>query len=182
MQTFQRRRCAGNSRFGLVRVAYGNHLRMTGYDVLTTDDQRIGSVVDTRGDYLIVESGRLRKTRHALPKAFAHFVDADQIVRVTVSKELVDDSPRVGDDLDERAVARHYGLAGGYEHPETEGEGEVLPDDPAESAAVDGARHGIMPAEQQRAEIREHRHDTTHPHVRDRMPNAADPFGQAANH
>jgi hypothetical protein len=83
--------------------------------------------------------------------------------------------------MDEQAVQRHYGLAGGYEHPETEGDGVVLPDDPAESAAVDGARHGVVPAEQERAEIREGRHDTTSAHVRDRSPNAADPFGQAAN-
>jgi hypothetical protein len=155
---------------------------MTGYEVVTTDDHRVGSVVETRGDYLIVESGKLRKHRHALPKAFAHPVDADRLVRITVSKELVDDSPRVTDVFDEQAIARHYGLAAGYEHPETEGDGVLLPDDPAESAAVDGARHGIVSAEQQRAEIREGHHDVTMPHVRGRMGNAADPFGQAANH
>jgi hypothetical protein len=155
---------------------------MTGYEVVTTDDQRIGSVVEARGDYLIVESGTLRKHRHALPKAFAHPVDADQLVRVTVSKALVEDSPTVDDQLDELAVARHYGLAAGYEHPETEGAGELVPDDPAESAAVDGLRHGVVPADQQRAEIREGHHDTTMPHVRDRSSNAADPFGSTANH
>jgi hypothetical protein len=160
----------------------GHDLPMNGYEVLTTDDHRIGSVVEDRGDYLIVESGRLRKSRHALPKAFAHPVDAEQIVRVTVSKGLVADSPKVGAELDERAVARHYGLAGGYDHPETEGAGVLLADDPAESAAVDGARHGIVPAEQERAEIREGHHDMTTPHVRDRSASAADPFGQAANH
>jgi hypothetical protein len=154
---------------------------MNGYEVLTTEDERIGSVVDDRGDFLIVESGKLRKSRHALPKAFAHPVDAEQIVRVTVSKSLVDESPKVGDDLDEQAVARHYGLAGGYDHPETEGEGVLLADDPAESAAVDGARHGVVPADQERAEIREGHHDTTSPHVSERSANAADPFGQAAN-
>jgi hypothetical protein len=155
---------------------------MNGYDVLTTDDHRIGRVVADRGDYLIVESGKLKKSRRALPKAFAHPVDAEQIVRVTVSKGLVADSPKVGETIDEQAVARHYGLASGYAHPETEGAGVLLPDDPAESAAVDGARHGIVPAEQERAEIREGHHDTTMPHVRDRSANAADPFGQAANH
>jgi hypothetical protein len=155
---------------------------MNGYEVLTTDDHKIGNVVDDRGDYLIVESGRLIKSRHALPKAFAHPVDAEQVVRVTVSKELVHDSPKIGEEMDERAFARHYGLASGYDHPETEGDGVLLADDPAESAAVDGARHGVVPAEQQRAEIREGHHDTTVPHVRDRSANAADPFGQAANH
>ena len=155
---------------------------MNGYEVLTTDDHRIGSVVEDRGDFLIVESGRLKKSRYALPKAFAHPVDAEQVVRVTVSKELVTDSPKIGDDWDETAVARHYGLASGYAHPETEGDGVLLPDDPAESAAVDGARHGVKSAEQERAEIREGHHDISMPHVRDRSANAADPFGQAANH
>jgi hypothetical protein len=155
---------------------------MTGYEVVTTDDHRIGSVVGSHGDYLIVESGTLRKHRHALPKAFAHPVDADQLVRVTVSKELVDESPRVESEFDDVAVARHYGLAAGYDHPETEGDGELLASDPAESAAVDGMRHGIVPADEQRAEIREGHHDTATPHVLERMPNAADPFGSTANH
>jgi hypothetical protein len=154
---------------------------MNGYHVVTSDDHKIGTVVDEQGEYLIVEHGTLRKTRHALPKAFAHPVDAEQLVRVTVSKELVNDSPKLGDEFDEQAVARHYGLAAGYEHPETEGDGVILPDDPAESSAVDGARHGIKPADQERAEIREGHHDTTQPAIRERMPNAADPFGQVAN-
>jgi hypothetical protein len=154
---------------------------VTGYDVVTSDDRKIGSVVEVRGDYLIVEHGTLRKTRHALPKAFAHPIDAERIVRVTVSRELVDESPKVGDRWDEPAVARHYGLAGGYEHPETEGEGVVLHDDPAESASVEGQRYGVKPADEERAEIREGRHDATAPHVSGRSPNAADPFGQTAN-
>jgi hypothetical protein len=130
---------------GFVPARFGNQLGVTGYDVVASDDRRIGSVVEVRGEYLIVEQGRLRKTRRALPKAFAHPVDAERIVRVTVSRELISDSPKVGSDWDERAVARHYGLAGGYAHPETEGEGVILHDDPAESASVDGQRHGVKP-------------------------------------
>jgi hypothetical protein len=154
---------------------------MTGYDVVTSDDHKIGTVVAVEGDYLIVEHGRLLKTLHALPKAFAHPVDAEELVRVTVSKALVHDSPKVGEEWDEQAVARHYGLASGYAHPETEGDGVLLPDDPAESASVDGARHGIKPADQERAEIREGHHDITTPAVHDRSRTAADPFGQTAN-
>jgi hypothetical protein len=155
---------------------------MNGYEVVTTDDKRVGSVVDVHDDYLIVETGKLIKHRHALPKAFAHPVDAEQLVRVTVSKDLVEDSPNVDDRFDERLVARHYGLAAGYEHPETEGDGELLPDDPGESATVDGLRHGIQPADKIRAEIREGHHDAALPHVRDRSSSAVDPFGQTANH
>jgi hypothetical protein len=154
---------------------------MTGYDVVASDDRRIGSVVEVRGDYLIVEHGTLRRTRHALPKAFAHPNDAERVVRITVSRELVADSPKVGADWDEPAVARHYGLAGGYEQPETKGDGAMLHDDPAESASVEGRRHGVKPADEERAEIREGRHDASQPHVSGRSPNAVDPFGQAAN-
>jgi hypothetical protein len=154
---------------------------MNGYDVLTSDDHKLGTVVEVRDGYLIVEHGRVLKSRHAVPKAFAHPIDAEQVVRVTVSRELVSESPKVGSDWDEPAIARHYGLAGGTNHPETEGDGVILHDDPAESAAVDGARHGIKSAEQERAEIREGEHDMTTPHVSGRMPNAADPFGQTAN-
>jgi hypothetical protein len=155
---------------------------MTGYEVVTTDDKRVGAVVEVRDDYLIVETGRLIKHRHALPKAFAHPVDADQLVRVTVSKALVEDSPNVEDGFDEHLVARHYGLAAGYEQPETQGDGVLLPNDPAESAAVDGLRHGIEPADKVRAEIREGHHDKTMPHVSERSRTADDPFGQTANH
>jgi hypothetical protein len=155
---------------------------MIGYDVVTSDEHTIGSVVGERGDYLIVEHGRLRKTRHALPKAFAHPIDAERVVRVTVSKDVITGSPKLdGDEIDERAVARDYGLAGGYEHPDTEGRGDVLPDDPATGAVVEAQQWGVEPPEKTRADIREGRHDETAPHVRERMPNANDPFGQTSN-
>ncbi len=155
---------------------------MTGYQLVTSDDREFGTVVADIGDFLIVEHGALRKSRHALPKAFAHPVDAERIVRVTVSKSMIVDSPKVHDGaLDERAIARHYGLAAGYEHPDTEGGGELRPDDPVEGAVVEGARHGITPPEQTRAEIREGRHDRSTPSVHGRSATAADPFGQTAN-
>jgi hypothetical protein len=57
----------------------------------------------------------------------------------------------------------------------------VLPDDPADSATVDGLRHGVEPADKQRAEVREGRHDAATPAVHDRPATAVDPFGQTAN-
>ncbi len=156
---------------------------MKGYDVVTSDERKFGRVVADEGEYLVVEHGMLRKSRRALPKAFAHPVDADRVVRVTVSGELIAESPKVGDGgIDEQAVARHYGLAGGYEHPETEGQGDLLPDDPAEGAVVEGQRHGVEPPDKERAEIREHKRDGSTPSVHERMPNANDPFGITANH
>ena len=83
---------------------------MQGYEVRTIDDDMIGHVAADDGDFLIVEHGRLMKTKHALPKAFAE-VDADEkVVRTTLSKELIDDSPKVNGELDRVAVAEHYGL------------------------------------------------------------------------
>ena len=156
---------------------------MTGYHVVTSDDKKIGHVVDDREHHLIVEHGTVRKTQHAIPKAFVHPVDAEQLVRVTVSKELVAESPKVcHGELDEQAVARHYGLASGFEHPDTGGRGDLLPDDPAEGSVVEGQRHGVEPPEKTRAEIREGHHDGSAAVVRERMANAADPFGATANH
>jgi hypothetical protein len=83
---------------------------MQGYEVRTIDDDMIGHVAADDGDFLIVEHGRLMKTKHALPKAFAE-VDADEkVVRTTLSKELIDDSPKVNGELDRVAIAEHYGL------------------------------------------------------------------------
>ena len=67
---------------------------MQGYDVRTIDDDKIGHVVDEDGDFLIVEHGLL-KTKHALPKAFAEIDDDEEVVRTTLSKELIHDSPKV---------------------------------------------------------------------------------------
>ena len=83
---------------------------MEGYDVVTIDDHKVGKVVGESGNYLIVEQGALLKSKHALPREFAHIDDAEQQVRVTVPKEIVSDSPKVDDDIDERAVKEHYGL------------------------------------------------------------------------
>ena len=40
---------------------------MEGYDVVTIEDEKVGKVVDTHGDNLIVEQGTIRKSKHALP-------------------------------------------------------------------------------------------------------------------
>jgi hypothetical protein len=44
---------------------------MEGFEVIGTDDRKVGEVVAAEGDVLIVEAGLLRKTRHAIPLAFA---------------------------------------------------------------------------------------------------------------
>ena len=128
---------------------------MEGYDVITNNGDKLGRVVRKQGDNLIVEHGTLFKARHALPLAFAHVDDAEGAVRTTVSKELNQDSPKVGDDgVDETAVAAYYGLPGAESIEGSEGYGVLNADDPAETADQVSLREGIAPAEQERAEIR----------------------------
>jgi hypothetical protein len=96
---------------------------MQGYDVRTIDGDKIGHVIDTDGDFLILEHGLL-KTKHALPQTFAE-VDADeQVVRTTLSKDLIYNSPKVDGDVDRSAVAEHYGLPEGFTDPPTRGLGD----------------------------------------------------------
>lgn len=129
---------------------------MEGYEVISSDEKALGEVVEVKGDHLIVERGLLRKGRHAIPKAFAEENPSEHVVRLTVSQALVDASPKLDDgQVDERAVAEHYGLAAGDPAPDTEGYGELRPDDPARSAEEQELRAGREPAAQQRAAIRE---------------------------
>jgi hypothetical protein len=133
----------------------GTRTTVEGFDVIGSDDGKVGTIVAVDHDLLIVEGGLVRKTRHAVPVVFAEEAD-DRTVRLTVSKELVVDSPDVKDgEIDRRAVAQHYGLAEGYDSPETEGLGETTADDPAWSADEEAQRIGVEPPAQQRARIRE---------------------------
>jgi hypothetical protein len=111
---------------------------MEGYDVVTVDDRKIGKVVGQSGQFLIVEQGALMKSKHALPREFAHVDDSERQVRVTVPKEIVSDSPKLDGDFDEQAVAEHYGLTPST-GPGTEGYEE----------------QGAETAEEERARIRE---------------------------
>ena len=139
---------------------------MEGYEVITSDDRKAGHVVEVKGDNLIIEHGLVLKKRHAVPKVLAHADDAENVVRLSVSSDLVDASPKVDDgQVDQRAVAEHYGLAAGEPAPETEGYGDVLPDDPAWSAEQEELRTGVEPAAERRARIREGKSDAG-PHGR----------------
>ena len=114
---------------------------MEGYDVVTIDDEKVGTVAGESGDYLIVEHGLLRKSKHALPRQFAHVDDGEQQVRITVGKEIFLDSPELDGELNERAVAEHYGLAPSAAAP-------------AGSAEEQAQRAGVETAVEERARIR----------------------------
>jgi len=84
---------------------------MQGYEVVSHGDENVvGRVVDKVGGNYIVERGLLRKTKHAVPEQFAHVDEAGERIVLTISKEMVEDSPKVNGDVDEDAIAAHYGL------------------------------------------------------------------------
>jgi hypothetical protein len=138
---------------------------MEGYAVVTSEEQTVGHVVGESDDNLIVEHGTLRKHKRPLPRALVEIDDDAKIVRTTVSKQIFEDAPECRDDVDLRAVADHYGLAGGDEAPPTLGYGEELPSDPARTADDDRISAGLPTADQERAEML--REETNPRHAQD---------------
>jgi hypothetical protein len=129
---------------------------MEGFEVVTSDDCKMGHVVAVENGHLIIEHGLLKKTKHAVPETFAYTDESEETVRLSVSKEIVESSPKLDNgSIDTQAVAEHFGLAEGITAPDTEGYGELLPDDPARTADQDLMRAGQEPADQQRAKTRE---------------------------
>jgi hypothetical protein len=128
---------------------------MDGYDVVTTENEKVGKIVGEKGPYLIVEHGTLRKSKHAFPREFAHVDEAEQQVRITVPKEVIHDSPKLNGEFDEQSIAEHYGLASASPAPGTEGYGASDEGDPSRSSEEQGLRDGVMPAAEERAQIRE---------------------------
>ena len=129
---------------------------MEGYDVVTNDEHKIGKAVRVSGENVIVEQGTIFKSRRPVPLAVAHVDEEASVIRLTVSKEIVDHAPECGDDLgvDERAVAEYYGITSGPE-PASEGYGETTADDPGRSAEEDALRAGLDSPVQERARVRE---------------------------
>ena len=105
---------------------------MEGYDVVSNDDQKVGQVVDKQNAYLIVESGLVRKHKYAVPLDAARIDGDEEVVRLTLSKQMVEEGPTV-DDGDWQAVEEYYGRSSEQE---------------AQAAA------DIPPADQSRAEMR----------------------------
>jgi hypothetical protein len=146
-----------------------------GMPVVTSDDQKLGTVVGERDDCVIVESGHVFKANHAIPRSFVH--EHEGTLRATVTKDVFDDSPKV--DLDNwscEQVLLHYGLDGPFEiAPDPDGAGN--------SAESDARRAGVVPAPEERLATLGGANDPSveGPVIRDRMANAADPTGTTAN-
>ena len=131
---------------------------MEGYEVVTNDGRKAGHVVRVSGGVLVVEHGVLLKHRNALPRELAHVDDEAKVVRATVSRELLEEGPKVnGEAVDERAVAAYYGLASGFEAPSTEGYGDTVADDPARGSEEQAARNRVQTGPEERVNVRERR-------------------------
>jgi hypothetical protein len=141
-------------------------------NVVTSDDQKLGTVVDERDRCVVIETGHVFKTKHAIPREFLHEIDG--VLRATVTKDVVADSPKVDlENWDCSEVRLHYGLDGPF---------QVDPGpDSLENAETDALRAGIKPAPVERLEVLEGHDPNAVPAVRERQANAADPGGTTAN-
>src|SRR5207247_9185259 len=82
---------------------------MQGTDVVTYDEDKWGTVLEQRDDFVIIESGHVFKSKHAIPRDFIH--EQDGVLVATVAKDVVMDSPKIDNgSFDADAVRRHYGL------------------------------------------------------------------------
>ena len=106
---------------------------MRGYEVTAVGGEAVGVVDDVVDGTLIVrQGGFLRRTRRAVPVAFAHPDDEARAVRTTLTLELLETAPEVDGDgvVDEAALARHFGLGEGYSDPSRTQDPELDPDSP----------------------------------------------------
>jgi hypothetical protein len=123
---------------------------MEGFDVISVaDDERLGTVVRKEGDYIVFEHGMFRKQQHAIPSTTVEIDVGAREVRTTLSKGLIENSPRVeGDSIDRDALARHYGAPDTAEDAVQErvqiregGTGDRAGGIPQESPAMLGERY-----------------------------------------
>jgi hypothetical protein len=92
---------------------------MEGIDVVTYDEDKLGTVLEQRDDFVIIESGHVFKSKHAIPRDFVH--EQDGVLVATVAKDVVMDSPKLENGtFDAEAIRRHYGLDVPYESEPTE--------------------------------------------------------------
>jgi hypothetical protein len=98
-----------------------------GYEVVTSEGQKIGRVSEVLDGFVVVELGQVFRSRRPVPMEFAHAQDGARTVVVTVPKAVVSDAPRVHrhGTFDVDQASRHYGLASSYRQPESLWAGET---------------------------------------------------------
>lgn len=106
-----------------------------GQVIVGSDDRKIGRVSGEEDGCVLVQTGHVFKSIHAMPKEFVHEIDGE--LRATISREIVAGSPAVDVDWSPHDVLLYYGVGGPY---------RVDPDpDDVGSAETAGARAGIEP-------------------------------------
>jgi len=81
-----------------------------GRQVVTSDAAGLGTVIAERDGCVIVETGHILKTKHAIPRDFLH-EQSDGVLHSTLARDVISDSPKVDiDNFDGEAIRRHYGL------------------------------------------------------------------------
>jgi hypothetical protein len=82
---------------------------MEGTDVVTYNEDKLGTVLEQRDDFVLIESGHVFKSKHAIPRDFIH--EQNGVLVATVAKDVVMDSPKIDNGtFDAEAIRRHYGL------------------------------------------------------------------------
>jgi hypothetical protein len=83
-----------------------------GYRVVSFDGSTVGHVVGETEDALIVERGRVWRSRRALPRRYAKVDEACEWVRLMCSKELLAGSPKVRGErpLEPSVFAEYWGI------------------------------------------------------------------------
>ena len=121
---------------------------MEGYDVLTFDDEQAGTVVGKQGSNLVVEQGAIFKHRRALPEIFVTVDEGEQVVRTTVSKDVLEDRLRRSgtSEVDEQPCRSTTAWPPASRRRGRSGDGDLNPDDPAWTAETQEQRTGVEPA------------------------------------
>lgn len=83
-----------------------------GREIVGSDDRKIGRVGGLRDDCVLLETGHLFKSTHAMPIEFVHEIDGE--LRASVAKEIVDGSPSIeGHEWHPQEVLLYYGIWAG---------------------------------------------------------------------
>jgi hypothetical protein len=85
---------------------------MEGYDVITSDESKVGHVVGESNGCAIVENGVIRHKRHVVPLEFLNLDEAVETYRTSLSKQMIHEAPEADSDgnFDTVEVSTYYGL------------------------------------------------------------------------
>jgi hypothetical protein len=115
---------------------------VNGYELVTSDDEKVGTIVGQTGDFVIVENGLLRRHRYVVPAELTSVEEERGVVRTTVVKEIIRQAPEADGNgaFDEGAVRSYYGLSAAEARSWTRPEETSAIDEDAETTFPDTRR------------------------------------------